>query len=866
MQLFHENFGYLMAWGFILVLFSGVKLIHLKKLPVVILVIVATYGLLNLLNELMVLPVIAILLSVVYWFYLQQKPATLEYKNISSSLFDKIRVIAGLFLTMLWIAWGLFHILDKQPEEIHLLEKYHIQIDDEQSVLLGNSEYADLALDEKDTASGHVYISQSKDTLYVRNVSTQKRVLINDEDINTSPWKQGESLTVAEHKLFLNSLWPRLLGWQRVEILIDDNKLQTFNFFSPLHDKISINLSRFNGLDNKNIVLSGDENLRLAKLSLFKNNSIARDWERILLLAGFMFAGIIFIYQWLQQSKINQNMTQTAKQVLKNSIANVLLVFTVLAIGSYAIGAVNGNMLWVSDSGANRNSYPVSVNDKPLSDKRAELHQGDTLLLGYTKYGVEWEQKTKVLTLIPQNRIPKIKKAQTDLTIKNNEEMRDVSLTKTSALYQSYLTKSVVFLVVSFVIGVIIVQLKNLGVRIAALYGVALLLVGFGLQMQFSLTLKTPQFEQLANLSIKAAYVFQMMLLLFLLLSGWLNFRVNQSTASMGTGLYSWMTSTFSTKVSSRIYKIDVLWAFAAILLSLQVLAGGELGLSFPVIGDVQPLEPTKILILLYLASWTTYDVSDNIRGWWDIVWAGIPLLLLAVVKDFSPFLLMGIIFWTAWAIRFQGEKNQFQFILRVILLPLLIVAGLAFLYFVGVEQVQYRVNTWLDPWTHTQWFEQILRGYWLIQQGGIWGVGLGEVIATDLPPRVDDDLAFSLVLSELGMLGGALYMLSVILLAFRLFNLTELMPRVASYKMSEEGVWWRIFIFFFALLVLSQLFLVMASVTGLMPLMGQPLPFVSRGGSNLVLFFGLGIGLSIFGYARLHNWRQSAYKEKKAP
>lgn len=191
---------------------------------------------------------------------------------------------------------------------------------------------------------------------------------------------------------------------------------------------------------------------------------------------------------------------------------------------------------------------------------------------------------------------------------------------------------------------------------------------------------------------------------------------------------------------------------------------------------------------------------------------------------------------------------------LCVMMLAVLLVAGVpvrlltvASVLAVGVALVaiwaepyrRARVFSFLDPWSDAQNSGfQIIQAMIGIGSGGITGVGLGEGPQKTLYlPEAHTDMIFAVVGEELGLL-GSLFVIG----AFAAFGFAGL--RIALRCRDPFG---KLLASGLTALVCGQAAINLAAVLGIAPLTGIPLPFVSYGGSSLVvLLAGVGILLNI--------------------
>jgi len=149
------------------------------------------------------------------------------------------------------------------------------------------------------------------------------------------------------------------------------------------------------------------------------------------------------------------------------------------------------------------------------------------------------------------------------------------------------------------------------------------------------------------------------------------------------------------------------------------------------------------------------------------------------------------------------------------------------------------RVFSFLDPWSDAEGSGfQIVQAMIGIGSGGVTGAGLGEGVGKiSYLPEAHTDMIFAVIGEELGLVGSAL-----VIGAFAAFALVgfrvALRCRDPFGKLLAAGL---------TALVCGQAAVNLAAVLGIAPLTGIPLPFVSYGGSSLVVLLGaVGILLNI--------------------
>lgn len=132
----------------------------------------------------------------------------------------------------------------------------------------------------------------------------------------------------------------------------------------------------------------------------------------------------------------------------------------------------------------------------------------------------------------------------------------------------------------------------------------------------------------------------------------------------------------------------------------------------------------------------------------------------------------------------------------------------------------------------------QINQALLAIGSGGIFGVGIGKSLQkfNYLPEPVGDSI-FAIIGEELGMVGCLFLILLFVILAVRGLRIARHAPDTFSRLTATGIVTW---IFF-------QAFINIAAISGIIPLTGVPLPFISYGGTSVVfLLVGVGILMNI--------------------
>ncbi len=249
----------------------------------------------------------------------------------------------------------------------------------------------------------------------------------------------------------------------------------------------------------------------------------------------------------------------------------------------------------------------------------------------------------------------------------------------------------------------------------------------------------------------------------------------------------------------------------------------------------IQPSEFAKLAIIIFLA-YSMARKQEKIRYFSigflpHIVVAGIFILLIEKEPDFGTAMaLAGITF----LMLFVGGTR-----LTHIFLALLSASPLVVYVILKNKMRLERVVTFVDPWKYAQESGyQLVHSLYAIGSGGFWGLGIGKSREKLFYlPDSHTDFIFAILSEELGFLGVITVLsLFVILIIRGLIISTRAQDNFGAYL--AMGL---------TALIGLQAVINMAVVTGLMPTKGLSLPFLSYGGSSLLVnMIAIGILLNI--------------------
>lgn len=248
-----------------------------------------------------------------------------------------------------------------------------------------------------------------------------------------------------------------------------------------------------------------------------------------------------------------------------------------------------------------------------------------------------------------------------------------------------------------------------------------------------------------------------------------------------------------------------------------------------------QPAEILKLALVIYLAAWFG-GRDERIKNWSYstapffvvLLFAG---LLLAMQPDVGT---LAVVVLIALGVYFSAGSNL-KHLFAMFAIFLVAVAGLIF-----VEPYRFnRIKTFLDPSLDQKGISyQLNQSLIAIGSGGIFGNGFGESTQKfGFLPEVVNDSIFAVVVEELGFVGAMTLLSMFIFLSHTLISIAKNTPdKFGPLLVMGINTW-----------IIGQAFINIAAVSGLAPLTGIPLPFVSHGGTAIMtLMAGLGIVLNI--------------------
>lgn len=248
------------------------------------------------------------------------------------------------------------------------------------------------------------------------------------------------------------------------------------------------------------------------------------------------------------------------------------------------------------------------------------------------------------------------------------------------------------------------------------------------------------------------------------------------------------------------------------------------LKLPLPVPVFFQPSELLKLLLVIFLASY--FDEQAFISNKRNVasllgpiaIMGGFCVLLLVWQQDLGAATLFFLLFLSLFYVA-TGRKTYL-----IAGLGLLLVAGTAAYFLFDV--VALRVDAWLNPWPNADGRAfQIVQSLYALAAGGVFGQGIGQGYPEYIPV-VHSDFVFAAIGEEWGLIGSLTVLLGFALLMHR-GMMIGLRAKRPFHRFLAAGI---------TILISAQAILIMGGVIKLLPLTGVTLPFISYGGSSMVI------------------------------
>ena len=245
-----------------------------------------------------------------------------------------------------------------------------------------------------------------------------------------------------------------------------------------------------------------------------------------------------------------------------------------------------------------------------------------------------------------------------------------------------------------------------------------------------------------------------------------------------------------------------------------------------------QPSELAKIVVILYMARICSAKPKEfqTLKGTIKSLFPVLILVGLIAVENLSTAIICAAIIGVVWVV---AVPNFWRY-----LVPLVVIAGVAGTILVFAQPYRLkRFEVWLHPEKVDEGY-QTLQGLYAIGSGGLFGRGLGQSIQKmGFIPEAQNDMIFSIICEEIGIVGAAGVIIVFLMLIWRLRFIAEGAPDKYGALIVVGAI----------AHIASQAIVNMCVVTNLIPNTGVTLPFISYGGSSIIFTLAeMGIVLSV--------------------
>ena len=242
---------------------------------------------------------------------------------------------------------------------------------------------------------------------------------------------------------------------------------------------------------------------------------------------------------------------------------------------------------------------------------------------------------------------------------------------------------------------------------------------------------------------------------------------------------------------------------------------------------NFQPAELSKLSLFLFLAGYLARKSEEVQSGFWGFFKPMVVMAVLSILLLKQPDLgTVIVLFMVTIGILFIAGAQLWQFI------AILLTGVGAVVCLILYESYRLtRLMTFLDPWQDaTGAGYQLVASLMAIGNGGITGQGIGNsIFKLRYLPECHTDFIFSIISEEYGYIGVAALLLLLFFLTFKAlaigYRALNEGSQFSGYLACEIGIWFGF-----------QSFVNIGVTSGMLPTKGLTLPFISYGGSSLIV------------------------------
>ena len=248
-----------------------------------------------------------------------------------------------------------------------------------------------------------------------------------------------------------------------------------------------------------------------------------------------------------------------------------------------------------------------------------------------------------------------------------------------------------------------------------------------------------------------------------------------------------------------------------------------------------QPSEFAKVAVIVFL-SWLIEKNIKKMGKFKSIVLTMLTILPIVGLVGASNLSTAIIILGIGAVMIFTASPKYLQFFW-------MIAGGAGFMtIFLALESYRLeRIAIWRNPEKYEKGY-QTLQGLYAIGSGGLFGRGLGNSVQKlGFLPEAQNDMIFSIICEELGLVGAGILIRVFLILIWRFFVIAAKAEDLTGALIATGAM----------AHMMIQIILNIAVVTNSIPNTGITLPFISYGGTSVVfLLLEMGLVLSVSGYS----------------
>ena len=280
-------------------------------------------------------------------------------------------------------------------------------------------------------------------------------------------------------------------------------------------------------------------------------------------------------------------------------------------------------------------------------------------------------------------------------------------------------------------------------------------------------------------------------------------------------------------------YLLSILLGVAVLLLGEEY-NGSKRWLSLGPV-SFQPSEFAKVAVIVFL-SWLIEKNIKKMGKFKSIVLTMLTILPVVGLVGASNLSTAIIILGIGAVLIFTASPKYLQFFW-------MIAGGAGFMtIFLALESYRLeRIAIWRNPEKYEKGY-QTLQGLYAIGSGGLFGRGLGNSVQKlGFLPEAQNDMIFSIICEELGLVGAGILIGVFLILIWRFFVIAAKAEDLTGALIATGAM----------AHMMIQIILNIAVVTNSIPNTGITLPFISYGGTSVVfLLLEMGLVLSVSGYS----------------